>query len=468
MNIIKLVLIIIIMFALRNLYHKMFRVVYFDAVTAIFREFVICFLIAVVIVFGGFELIGDIFTPKEKDPGFYGTYHNLALLEGGDSDTFLILFGGDARDGKMGIKGTSMGVGSLPWIDIDIETEVSKKNTFTCTDDTSHITLTIKADPKKHTLEVVQETGLDDGRFPFTGKYVDDDTWEGMRDQINTTKEEILAAQTPNKWIDDYFGNYELRTGGSGPSPVRISIYDSTDPLYFTFDYYAEIDGTATGGRFEIPYPSGSVEPGSIACMSEDGPIAFAVQGYSESGNTEIIMTEFPDVSFIGTYIPTTAYENIFDPISSDVAAPEVNEPSASSEASPDTSNSGNENGYPTYTDTPEEFFEYYPEDIPRSWDGVYTCASDGPDGTKTLTITQTTDSTLSISLYHLYADGREDTLDIVADIGTYNHDQYFASYTDSKRIYFTLEDNSTVEVVQHGIYPDIDLEFYGTYTSEN
>ncbi len=262
--------------------------------------------------------------------------------------------------------------------------------------------------------------------------------------------------------------NYELRIGGSGPSPVRISIYDSTDPLYFTFDYYAEIDGTATGGRFEIPYPSGSMEPGSIACMSEDGPIVFEVQGYPEGGNTEIIMTEFPDVSFIGTYIPTTAYENIFDPISSDVAAPEVNEPSASSEASPDTSNSGNENGYPTYTDTPEEFFEYYPEDIPRSWDGVYTCTSDGPDGTKTLIITQTTDSTLSISLYHLYADGREDTLDIVADIGTYNRDQYFASYTDTKTLYFELLDDSTVDVAQIGVYPDIDLEFFGTYTSEN
>ena len=133
--------------------------------------------------------------------------------------------------------------------------------------------------------------------------------------------------------------------------------------------------------------------------------------------------------------------------------------------ASTDASNSGNENGYPTYTDALEE---YYPEDIPRSWDGVYTCASDGPDGTKTLTITQTTDFTLSISLYHLYADGREDTLDIVADIGTYNHDQYFASYTDIKTLYFSLLDDSTVDVAQIGVYPDIDLEFFGTYTSEN
>lgn len=475
MNAIKILLTIILMFALRNLYHKMFRVVYFDAVTAIFREFAICFLISGIIVFGGFSKIGSMFTPNEKDPGFYGTYHNLALLEGGDSDTFIILSGGDdKKDGKMRVIGSSIGVGNLPWIDIDMETEVPKKKTFTCSDDTCHITLTITADPKKHTLEVVQETASDGARFPFTGKYVDDDSWEEMRDQVNTAKEVATAAQTPNKWMDDYFDDYMLRAylqGESGTLPAVIFVHDSNNPDYFTFDYCVKTDDIEALGRYEIPYPLGDVEAGHISYMSEDGPITFEIQGYSDGGYTEVVITEFPDPMFIGTYISVAYLDDMPTPSNDDAIMPDVDKPSDySPPISYDSTNNDGQNESFTYTDAPveepEEMPEYLPEEAPRSWDGVYTCTSDGPDGTKTLTITQTSDSTLSISLYHLYADGREDTLDIVADIGTYNRDQYFASYTDTKTLYFELLDNSTVDVAQIGIYPDVDLEYFGVYTS--
>lgn len=362
MNVIKLILTIILMFVLWNLYHKMFHVVYFDALSAIFTEFVVCFAIAAFIVFKGFSMIGSLFTPKEKDPGFYGTYHNLALLEDGSSDTLIRISGGDnAKDGKMRIFGLDEKNGNL---NFTVETTIPDGNTFTCFDSPYNITLTITADPQNHTLEVVQETSFYNTEFPFTGSYVDDDTWERMKDQVNVAKDTALAAQNQNQWIDDY------------PS----------DP------------------------------------QSNDAVVP-----------------------------------EIFDPV--DYTPPE----------SSDAISSDNRDDYPSYTDTLEEPPEYYwPENEPRSWDGVYTCTSDGPDGSKTLTITQTSDSTLSISLYHLYADGREDSLDIVADVGTYNNGQYFASYEDEKRLYFTLADNSTVDVSQLGIYPAIDLEFFGTYVSEN
>ena len=71
--------------------------------------------------------------------------------------------------------------------------------------------------------------------------------------------------------------------------------------------------------------------------------------------------------------------------------------------------------------------------------------------------------------MYHLYADGREDSLDIVADFEIAGHDQYFAQWNDARNILFNLSDDcTTIEISQIGIYPAIDLEFQGVYTLEN
>lgn len=428
MNAIKMILVIILMFTLRNLYHKMFRVVYFNAVTAIFREFAICFLIAVVIVFGGFELIGDIFTPKEKDPGFYGTYHNTSLLDGGDAEVTLTISGGnDLKDGKMGLSGYALAAGSRDSQHLNMEAEIPKGNTFTCTDEAYHITLTITADPKHHTLEVVQENGYADKPFWFSGTYVDPDTWEQMSDEVEEAKEEAVVAQTPNKWLSDYFGEYTLlpyMVMEKGSHPAQFSI--SLDPSYndcFLFDYLAEENGTRYSKILRLPYPLGDSEPGWLAYEMEEGWITFEVREDPGSGRVEIEIAEFPYPALIGVYIPSDS--------------------------------------------------QLYESDMPepghRLWDGVYTCTSDGPDGTKTLSITQNLDSTLSISMYHRYADGREDILDIVAGFGPDGHTQYFAQWNDARNILFNLSDDcSTIEISQIGIYPAIDLEFQGVYTLEN
>lgn len=274
-----------------------------------------------------------------------------------------------------------------------IETTIPDGNTFTCVDDTYHITLTITADSKSHTLEVVQKTGFSNVGSSFTGRYVDDDTWEGMKDQVNAAKNAASAAQTQNQWTNDYF---------SAPQGNDAVVPEIDDPIDYT-------------------------PPVSSGTISSDNS--------SNSDNRD----DYP-IYTVAPEAPTVTPE----------------EPTATPEE-------------PTVVpEEPPEFYE--PESEPRYWDGTYTCVSDGPDGTKTLTITQTSDSALSINLYHLYADGREDSLDIIADIGTYDNGRYFASYESrdyGKPLYFTLVDNSTVDVVHMKTYPAIDLEFHGTYTSK-
>ena len=58
--------VIILTVALWILYHKLFRVVYFDAITAVFREFVICLVIAILIVLGISRAIGSVL-PQEGE-----------------------------------------------------------------------------------------------------------------------------------------------------------------------------------------------------------------------------------------------------------------------------------------------------------------------------------------------------------------------------------------------------------------
>lgn len=237
----------------------------------------------------------------------------------------------------------------------------------------------------------------------------------------------MVIAQTPNKWLADYFGEYTLlpyMVMEKGSHPAKFSI--SPDYSYndcFLFDYLAEENGTRYSKILRLPYPLGDGEPGWLAYETEIGRITFGVWEDSVSGRVEIEIAEFPYPAVIGVYIP------------SDTQLEESDMP---------------ELGH-------------------RLWDGVYTCTSDGPDGTKTLSITQNLDSTLSISMYHIYADGREDSLDIVTEFGPDGHDQYFAHWNDSRNILFNLSDDcSTIEISQIGIYPAIDLEFQGVYTLEN
>ena len=64
----QLILVLVIAVALWILYHKVFHVVYFNAIQGLFREAVICIIIAGIIVFGISGKIGDTLHPKEELP----------------------------------------------------------------------------------------------------------------------------------------------------------------------------------------------------------------------------------------------------------------------------------------------------------------------------------------------------------------------------------------------------------------
>ena len=71
---------------------------------------------------------------------------------------------------------------------------------------------------------------------------------------------------------------------------------------------------------------------------------------------------------------------------------------------------------------------------------------------------------TLSVNLYHLYGDGREERLELTPQIGAYGNGEGFAYETDFS---FTLQQDGitgiySIALSQAHIYPDVDLEFDG------
>ncbi|MGN1154547.1 MAG: hypothetical protein ACI4TK_00060 [Agathobacter sp.] len=454
MDTLKVILMLILAVALWVLYHKIFRVVYFDAIGAILKEIVVCLVIACLIVFGGFKAIGSFFHPKAPDPDYFGTYYNLQLLEGGIFDTMLTIKESDSKDEEITVIGYAGCIGINYIQNFEVDIPLPDGNTFICYDELHDSKITIIFNPDEDTLDVVQETASD-MPTPYAGKYVNNDTWEGLQDERKTAWDAALAATAPNLWIADYFGTYVSLPYDRGEDVpcLYFSLFSNSwsSQSFCLFDNLYD--------NFEIPYPLGNVAPGHIEYASPTGLVAFDILGISNDGRQMIEITDFPYPEYIGTYIAARdAYEI------------PVNE--TESETVPEIDEEYNEPGngicfddVPTYEDPQGVMVGPIPANV--SWDGTYTCRSDGADGTKTITISQTSDSTLSISMYHCYADGREETFDLVAEIGTYDRGSDFASYEEEKTLYFSLKDNSTIEVSQLHIYPAIDLEFFGTYIKE-
>ena len=79
MKLIQGILMIVLTIALFRLYHKMFRVIYTNALSGIARELFICFLLARAIVVGIPLAIQSVFLPKKPVPDYYGNFYNTAF-----------------------------------------------------------------------------------------------------------------------------------------------------------------------------------------------------------------------------------------------------------------------------------------------------------------------------------------------------------------------------------------------------
>ncbi len=419
---------IVLTIALFRLYHKMFRVIYTNALSGIARELFICFLLAGAIVVGIPLAIQSVFLPKKPVPDYYGNFYNTAFLEGQPFQTSIAIGESESSSDNITISGYAYAVSVNYQQNFVVDIPRPEENSFTFCDQSHESTLTINFHPKNHTLEINQEAANSGTPTPYTGKYVDNDTWDGLLEERRAAKQAIEAAMEPNHWIDDYFGLYislPFLNGAEDAPYLRFEINNNSQKdLSFKFAnaylwgpaHYEIFD-------FDVPYPRGTSESKHIEYTSEEGGIAFDVLGQTEDGRQLIEITEFPYSEYIGLY----------------------------AEAS----------------DLDSEIGKY---GVRLNWEGTYTCNNGGNDGTKSISVTQVDDTLLSIKMIHNYADGRVDTFETNAEIGFYSDDT-FSAYSDQNGKYLsfilgmdTENGEKTITISQGGIYPAIDLEYDGIY----
>ena len=346
----QLILVLVIAVALWILYHKVFHVVYFNAIQGLFREAVICIIIAGIIVFGISGKIGDTLHPKEELP-YLGIFHNLEYLNGSGFDTMLTI-SEDEKSGELLIKGYSTPVNINYVQSFEISISRPEGDSFTC-DTGSYGTLSITFDSKENTLTVTQEVPDISIPAPYTGTYVADDVWwNDYSEERKAATEAAEVSSEPNGWIEEYFGSYvwtPFLDGEEYAPYMTIRLSAGLTSVDFRLTAY---DQDSNFMDYYIPYPRGPQEDAYIEYMSNSGLIAFEIE-LAENGMSSIEIKNFPQSQLIGSYS--------MRPESFDVRL-----------------------GKPG---------------ILLKWDGTYVCNNGGEDGSKTLTVTQKGSTSLSIDM---------------------------------------------------------------------
>lgn len=291
----------------------------------------------------------------------------------------------------------------------------------------------------------------------YSGEYADSETWQNAwMDQMDSqatespslfdeAEDEGENTRTRYSAYQTYFGTFVREDAGFDlPNPYYIiTLTEGSDPdwLVVGLHQFSADNQQLYQGKAEL-FPT-EEDSFTFTCDGRE----FEVRILEAEGILRVEMTEpshasGDTVDFAGLYLTQSEWEAAINATAQDESAQDSVDDATSS---PDAAQ--------------QEL----------SWTGSYTCESDGPDGTKSITFTQIDDQSLVFSMEHIYAEGRTDAISGTAIIGIYNNDPYFAAYEEKKILYFTLERDSNtgetiVTVSQIGIYPDQDLEYMGTY----
>ena len=420
----QLILVLVIAVALWIAYHKVFHVVYFNAIHGLFREAVICIIIAGIIVFGISGKINSALHPKEELP-YLGVFHNLEYLNGSGFNTTLTI-SEEEKSGEILIEGFSVPVNINYVQSFEVRIPHPEGDSFSC-DTGSFGTLFITFDSKENILTVTQEVPDISIPAPYTGTYVADDVWwDDYSEERKAATEAAEVANKPNGWIEDYFGNYVWTPFLEGEEYAPFMTIKLSAGLTDT-DFRLTAGQDSNYVDYYIPYPRGPQEDMCIEHMTDSGLIAFDIE-LAENGLPSIEIKNFPQHELIGSYsMPPESFDT------------RLSRPG-----------------------------------VLLKWNGTYVCSNGGEDGSKTLTVTQIDNTLLSIDMIHRYADGHIETLLVEAEIDAFGKGPYFAAYVkDDKTLYFNLEIDAAsgekvIRLDQIGIYPAIDLEYYGTYQITN
>lgn len=369
MDTIKVILIVILAIALWVLYHNLFNVIYFDAITALFREIVICLLIAGFVVLKGCGAIEGAFQ-KDNSPklDYLGSYYNLNLLNGSGTDAWIILTESESSKEKINISGYAYVIKGNYSISFDEDIPIPTDNTFTYRDAEHGLTITGTINEKEKKLFVTQESPSNIVDL-YSGEYVDNDTWEGLLEERRQAINAAEIAMEPNHWIEEYFGYYIPITEYYDEDKFILIDFNNWSTSSFNFILYQGGDMFAKQHAIEIPYPLGPEVTGTIEYEDAEDHISFSVLGLSDDGRQiiEIANCSFPE--YIGQFI----------------AAPETsNEPS-----DPTTEETDVPSDIPAepedFFENTDEFIEPVPEysepQVPNAdiaepailWDGTYT-----------------------------------------------------------------------------------------------
>lgn len=445
----KLLVVVVLAIIFWVLYHKIFHVIYFDAIGGLFREGAVCIILALLIVSGISGVAGNIFHPaKTKSLDYLGVYWNDALLEGSGRDTSISIEPDEENKDYLRIEGLTLSYIGEPDIYFSSYIPVPEENPFTCTDDTSGVTLTISINEKDSTLDITQKPG-DSGIY--AGHYLNNDAWTALSEEVRAAVEAAQIAAEPNQWIRDYFGVYV-------PYPVMenenrsLEIYEPRDynSRFFQVILQKYEDGLPKFQTYEIEYPLGPEINETIEYQNRVDRIRFRVQRPIDGAKILLEIEDCNYPEFNGIFIPA------------DEAAKFMPSELASQEETPALDDLDQDMPKePEYSDEGAALPE-----VAMEWSGTYLCSNGGADGEKTLRIRNVTEDTFDFTLDHIYGDGHTDTFSGQALIGTYDNGYDFASYEEEKVLYFAMSETG-VEVSHMYIYPDKDLEFEGIYTKQ-
>lgn len=258
----RAILVLVLTAVLLYLYHKVFTVVYVNALAGIIREIAVCFVLALVILSIVFNALGIETSSKDtktdqpptqgqtnssleqpgstrnsfleqglsQEPpvkGFYGRFYNTALLNNGAFDSFIII--GDSKWSPNSIN--IFGVATAPGLNfvqnLDIDIPMPEGNIFTFQADELMSTLTITLHPENYTLEITQEPMNPEIEAAYTGSYVDGDTWKSLEKEYSAALERNqVTAGLPT---DPYLPS-QPAMNRTEPFPPTLPPIDPNDP----------------------------------------------------------------------------------------------------------------------------------------------------------------------------------------------------------------------------------------------
>lgn len=354
-------LVLILAAVLWYLYHKLFTVVYTNALAGILREVVICLVLSVVILTVVFNALGIEVNSKKKETNqpsaqeqtdpirdflpwsassqeppvqqelpvadFYGDFVNTSLLDGNIFQTWLTIEQSGSSNDELHILGSSYAMGIFDSYVLDMTIPVPEGNTFTCYDELNGVTLTITLHPEDHSLEVMQQPAISRFGTPYTGSYIDKLTYRSrpefdtaaLRIELAWNLKQELAIEdgtiieTANGASYVYYdeecayilsnNSVEYRcnaTESNGSASITMA---RNDAMYEPQNYYAKISGYNSNGTL-----CGTIQ-GYLTTMLND---SFGI--YSETGYLSITQGEgcfyvveygtfiSPDIVFTGTH----------------------------------------------------------------------------------------------------------------------------------------------------------------------